>query len=105
MIRAWLFILWTLFTANIYSQRISIIQINAQWNDRNTIDLNHIKGAEVSFGYLEDQPESLRDQIKAVPTILVFKDGQIIHQWKANLSFKLAIREEDVQEYINAIKQ
>lgn len=104
MIKAWLFLLWALFTANIYSQNISIVQVNAEWNSRNSISLNHIKGAKVSFGYLEEQPESLRKQIKAVPTILVFKDGQLIHYWKADLSFKLRVREEEIQEYIDSIK-
>lgn len=104
MIKAWLFLLWALFTANIYSQNISIVQVNAEWNIRNSITLNHIKGAKVSFGYLEEQPESLRKQIKAVPTILVFKDGQLVHYWKADLSFKLRVREEEIQEYINSIQ-
>lgn len=104
MIRAWLFLLWVLFTANIYSQKISIVQVNAEWNERNNIDLNSIRGARVSFGYLEEQPEGLRKKIKAVPTILVFKDGHLVHYWEANLSFKLNIRKEEIQEYITSIQ-
>jgi len=104
MIRAWLFLMWALFTANVYSQKISIVQVNAEWNERNNIDLNGIRGARVSFGYLEEQPESLRKKIKAVPTILVFKDGNLVHYWEANLSFKLNIRKEEIQEYITSIQ-
>lgn len=104
MIRAWLFLLWALFTANIYSQNISIVQVNAEWNERNNIDLNGIRGARVSFGYLEEQPKSLKSKIKAVPTILVFKDGQLVHYWKADLSFKLNIRQEEIQRYIDSIR-
>ena len=104
MIRAWLFLLWALFTANIYSQNISIVQVNAEWNERNNIDLDNIRGARVSFGYLEEQPESLKSKIKAVPTILVFKDGQLVHYWKADLSFKLNIRQEEIQRYIDSIR-
>ena len=104
MIRAWLFLLWALFTASVYSQEISIVQVNAEWNSRNNIDLDGIRGARVSFGYLEEQPESLRKQIKAVPTILVFKDGHLVHYWKADLSFKLNIRQEEIQRYIDSIR-
>lgn len=104
MIRAWLFLFWLLITSSIYSQRITVIQINAEWNDRNTITLRHIKDAEVSFGYLEDQPESLKEQIKAVPSVLVFKDGKLMKYWKADLSFKLNLKEEEVQQYIDSIK-
>lgn len=104
MIKAWLFLFWALLTANIYSQNISIVQVNAEWNIRNNISLKHIKGAKVSFGYLEEQPASLKDKIKAVPTILVFKNGQLVHYWKADLSFKLRIREEEVQQYIDSIR-
>lgn len=104
MIRGWLFLLWLLFSVNIYSQKISIVQVNAKWNERNNVDLNDIKGANVSFGYLEEQPESLKSKINAVPTILVFKDGHLVHYWKADLSFKLNIRQEEVQRYINSIQ-
>lgn len=104
MIRAWLFLLWALFTASVYSQNISIVQVNAEWNSKNNIDLNGIRGAKVSFGYLEEQPESLRNQIKAVPTILVFKNGHLVHYWKADLSFKLNIRQEEIQRYIDSIQ-
>lgn len=104
MIRGWLFLLWLLFSASVYSQKISIVQVNAEWNERNNVNLSNIKGAKVSFGYLEEQPESLKSKINAVPTILVFKDGQLVHYWKADLSFKLNIRQEEIQRYVNSIQ-
>jgi len=104
MLRTWLFILWFLLSAKSYSQSISVIQINAEWNERNSIDLSKLRNAKVSFGYLGEQPESLKNQIKAVPTIMIFKDGKLIHYWNADLSFKLKIRQEEIQDYINSIQ-
>jgi len=103
MIRFFLYIAFFLSSLQLYSQNISIVQINAKWNDRHTVELRGLINAKVSFAYLEEQPKSLQEQIKAVPTIIVFKDGKPVHQWKADLSFKLNVRIEEIQQYIDKL--
>ena len=102
--RALIFLFWLLSMIKVYGQGIAIIQVNAEWNMRNNIDLNGIKGARVQFAYLSEQPEALKERIKAVPAIWVFKDGQMVKYWEADISFKLRVRREDIQEYIDSIK-
>jgi hypothetical protein len=102
--RALIFLFWLLSMIKAYSQQISIVQVNAEWNIRNSIDLNGIRGASIKFAYLSEQPEALKSRIKSVPTVWVFKDGQMVKYWEADVTLKLRVRREDIQEYIDSIK-
>ena len=87
-----------------YSQDMTILHINAKWNQSNNYDLNRIKHAKVLLVFLEDQKPELKSQIKSVPTIvLIGKDGKPKGQWSAGLSFKLEVPLQEIQDRINTI--
>ena len=88
------------------AQEYKVVQINAEWNDRNKVDLPYtIEGAKTIYAFLEDQTESLQKQIQAVPIIILFKDNKPLRQWSADLSFKLNINIEEVAYAIREDKQ
>lgn len=85
-----------------YSQKYTVVQINAHWNEGNKVELpKEINGAKVVYAYLEEQSDKLRKEIKAVPTILIYKDETAIAQFSAGIDLKLYIREEDILKVIN----
>lgn len=88
------------------AQEYKVVQINAEWNDRNKIDLPYnIEGAKTVYAFLEDQSESLQKQIQAVPIIILFKDNKPLRQWSADLSFKLNVNIEEIAYAIREDKQ
>lgn len=88
------------------SQDYKVVQINAKWNDRNKVDLPYkIEGAKTVYAFLENQNESLKKQIQAVPIIILFKDNKPLRQWSADLSFKLNINIEEIKDAIRKDKQ
>ena len=88
------------------SQDYKVVQINAEWNDRNKVDLPYsIEGAHTVYAFLENQTESLQKQIQAVPIIILFKDNKPLRQWSADLSFKLNINIEEIKDAIRKDKQ
>jgi len=94
-------IILILFAFTATAQDYTLMHINAKWNESNNFDLRGIKGAKVQMAYLEDQKVSLRDQIKAVPLIILLdKDGKPKGQWKAGLSFKITASKEEIQSRI-----
>ena len=94
-------IILILFAFTATAQDYTLMHINAKWNENNNFDLRGIKGAKVQMAYLEDQKVSLRDQIKAVPLIILLdKDGKPRGQWKAGLSFKITASKEEIQNRI-----
>lgn len=88
------------------AQEYKVVQINAEWNDRNKVDLPYaIEGAKTVYAFLEDQTESLQKQIQAVPIVILFKDNKPLRQWSADLSFKLNINIEEIAYAIREDKQ
>tara|TARA_R100000742_G_C4277510_1_gene99452 strand:- start:1760 stop:2071 length:312 start_codon:yes stop_codon:yes gene_type:complete len=97
-------ILFLLFSYTSYSQDIRVVQINAKFNQRNTLYLDNLRGCKYDFGWLEEQNSKLKSQIKSVPVILIEKDGKIIKTYQAGLDFKLAITRDDIQKYVNDLR-
>jgi predicted carbohydrate-binding protein with CBM5 and CBM33 domain len=99
-------LLLILFSSVAVAQEYKVVQINAEWNDKNKVDLPYsIEGAKTVYAFLEDQTESLQKQIQAVPIIILFKDNKPLRQWSANLSFKLNIDLEEISYAIREDKQ
>jgi len=44
-----------------------------------------------------------KNKIKVLPTIIIFKDGEEIYRFEADLSFKMVATREELQEYINEL--
>jgi hypothetical protein len=98
-------ILLLFFAVNIQAQNIKLIHINAKWNqDNNYPHLRGLKNVNIQMVFLEDQTQELKSKIKAVPVILLIdKNGKPRGQWQADLTFKLTIEQEKVQEWVNRI--
>ena len=47
--------------------------------------------------------EAKKHKIAVVPTIIIFKDGDEVARFQADLSFKMVATKEEIQEEINNI--
>ena len=79
-----------------------VIQVNADWNARASIDLGKMKNC-VWFNASIDNPEygaviASEWKIASVPTILMFEKGKEIKRWEAGLSF--ALNADDIKKEI-----
>jgi hypothetical protein len=84
-----------------YSQQYTVVQINAYWNEKNKIELPYkVNGAKVIYGYLSEQPESLKKQIKVVPVVVLYKNNKPVKQWSADITFKMPISKDEIIEEI-----
>jgi len=93
-------------TFTMLGEEIVVVQINAEWNDRNTrTDLERLRGCEYRFGYLEDQPEALKNSISAVPVVVIYKGNRPSFQFVADLSFSLDTPFEEIQKTVYMLKQ
>ena len=100
----YLFVLLLLLVyGNAFSQ-IEIKQFNAGWNSANDVpwvmDLEDCK--TISYTDVAKDTESQKEyKIAVVPTIIIFKDGEEVARFQADLSFKMVATREEVQEEIN----
>jgi thiol-disulfide isomerase/thioredoxin len=101
--KALLIVLLVLISSNITAQ-IKVEQYNAGWNSANDVswvmDLQDCK----TIGYIDvakDKEAQSEHKIAVVPTIIIFKDGEEVARFQADLSFKMLATKEEVQEEIS----
>ncbi len=103
-----IFVIFVLFVSAITNaQDMTLLHINSDWNSDNDYPyLRQIKGVEIIKVKLEDQSPALKSQVKSVPTIILYdnKTQKPKGQWAADLSFKLEVKPEKIQEWINRSK-
>jgi len=88
------------------SGQISVYQFNAEWNDANAVDwIQDLSDCEtVSYVDIMTRPKmQKKHKIAVIPTIIIFKDGEEVARFQADLSFKMLATREEVQEEIDNI--
>ena len=98
-------ILFLFFSYSSYSQQIRVVQINAKWNQQNTLYLEDLRGCKYDYAWLEDQGPKLKSQIKSVPVILIEKNGKIVRTFQAGLDFKLDVNSKFIQDLVYELKK
>ena len=88
---------------NTFAQ-IKVTQFNAGWNNAN--DVGWVQQLEdcktISYTDVAKDAESQKKyKIAVVPTIIIFKDGEEVARFQADLSFKMVATKEEVQEEID----
>jgi len=99
-----IYVLFVLLVCSLNAQDLTLMHINAKWNQSNNYNLRGIKNAKIQYALLEDQAPSIRKQIKSVPIIILLdENGKPRGQWKADLSFKITATREEIQNRINTL--
>ena len=99
-------LLLILISSVVVAQEYKVVQINAEWNNKNKINLPYsIEGAKYSYALLEDQSKTFQKKILAVPVVVLWKDNKVVRQWSADLSFKLVLTAEEIAYAIREDKQ
>ena len=98
-----LIVFFMLIASTAFGQ-INITHYNANWNKVNDVDwfmdLTDVK----TVGYIDiatDTEAQLKHKIAVVPTIIMFKDGEEVARFQADLSFKMVATREEVQNEID----
>ena len=98
-------IILVLFSSNAFGQ-ITIKSFNAEWNKSNGVDwLNNLTDVK-TISYVDiakDAEAQKKYKIAVVPTVIIFKDGEEVARFQADLSFTLVATKEEVQEEIDNI--
>ena len=98
-----LIILFMLVASTAFGQ-IQVTQFNAGWNSANDVpwvnglsDCKTIAYSDIA----KDTKAQTKYKIAVVPTIIIFKDGEEVARFQADLSFKMLATKEEVQEEID----
>ena len=84
--------------------QIQVTQFNAGWNSTNDVAwVNSLSDCK-TIAYSDiatDKKAQAKHKIAVVPTIIIFKDGEEVARFQADLSFKMIATREEVQEEID----
>jgi len=100
----YMFIIFFVLLANVACAQIKIIHFNASWNSANDVGwLGKLSDCKtISYIDIAKNVEAQKEyKISAVPTIIVFKDGEEVKRFQADLSFKMVATREEIQDEIN----
>ena len=89
-----------LLSSVLYSQKYVLVEINSEWNLKNSAKIDKVKNVEHRVTYLEDQTPSFKKKIKSVPLAILYKDNNAIARWDADISFKLIVTENQIKKAI-----
>ena len=80
-----------------------LIEFNAGFNAKNGYaDFGLLKGARLYRIDLEKNPKlKTQYQIKSLPTLILFRDGEEMWRWEAGIDMKLHVHHLEVQDAIN----
>ena len=98
-----LVIFFMLLASSAFAQ-IKVTQFNAGWNSANEVPW--VMGLEDcnTHAYVDiaqDAEAQTKHKIAVIPTIIIFKDGEEVARFQADLSFKMVATKEEVQEEID----
>ena len=91
-----------LFSGTTFAQ-IEAIHFNAGWNEANNVPwFMDLECKTKGLTDIAKNPDIAKEyKIAVVPTIIIFKDGEEVARFQADLSFKMAATREEVQEEID----
>ena len=100
----YLFVLYLSFASLECFSQITVRHFNAEWNNANDVKwFKELKECNKKTLLIEENDNQAKYAIASVPTIIVFKDGEEVKRFQADLSFKMVATREEIQEYIDEL--
>jgi len=98
--------IFVLAAVYVNAQEVTVFQINAKWNQDNNYDTRGLKNCIIKFGYLKNQPKDIQKSITALPVLVIQdKNGRTRMQYIGDISLKIKVSKEKLQETINKINE
>ena len=100
----YLLILFLMLVSSSAFAQIKVTQFNAGWNKINGVSWVHKLEDCKIINYTDiakNTEAQTKYKIAVVPTIIIFKDGEEVARFQADLSFKMLATREEVQEEID----
>ena len=98
-----LIVFFMLIASGAFAQ-MKVTQFNAGWNSANEVSwvMNYEDCNTYSYvDIAKDTEAQTKYKIAVIPTIIIFKDGEEVARFQADLSFKMVATKEEVQEEID----
>ena len=85
------------------SAQVTVPQYNAGWNSANDVEwLKKLEDCDITKVDIVKKPKQQKKyKIVVVPTIIIFKDGEEVKRFQADISFTMKATRKELQDVIN----
>ena len=99
-----LLILFAAFSLNVSSQ-IVVTHFNAEWNDPNKVSyIGKLTDCDIVYVDIAKSPKiQEKHNIIIVPTVVIFKDGEEVKRFQADISFSMKATRKEMQNFIDEL--
>ena len=101
----YLLIILLMVLANTSFGQIVVTHFNAEWNNPNKVKfIGELTDCEIVYVDIAVAPKlQAKHEIIVVPTVVIFKDGEEVKRWQADISFAMKATRKDMQDFINEL--
>ena len=98
-------ILLLLICSSNVSAQIVVTHFNADWNDPNKVAyIGKLTDCEIVYVDIAKAPMlQEKHKIVVVPTVVIYKDGEEVKRFQADISFSMQATREDMQDVIDEL--
>ena len=102
---SYLLLLLLILICKTSSGQIVVTHFNAEWNNPNKVKyIGDLKDCDIVYVDIAASPKlQKKHDIVVVPTIVVFKDGEEMKRYQADISFSMKATRKEIQEYIDEL--
>ena len=100
---SYLLLLLLILICNTSSGQIVVTHYNAGWNKTNDVKwIKNLEDCDIAKVDIVKQPKfQKKHKIVVVPTIIIFKDGEEVKRFQADISFSMKATRKELQDIIN----
>jgi len=101
----YLLIVLFILLANVSFSQVVVTHFNAEWNEPNKAEwVGELEGCEITYVDISKSPKiQKKHKVTVLPTIVIFKDGEEMYRFEADLSFKMVATKEELQEHVDKL--
>tara|TARA_B110000444_G_C18784809_1_gene569359 strand:- start:366 stop:725 length:360 start_codon:yes stop_codon:yes gene_type:complete len=87
------------------SSQIVVTHFNAAWNDPNKVSyIGKLTDCDIVYVDIAKSPKlQTKHEIVVVPTVVIFKDGEEMKRFQADISFSMKATRKDMQNVIDEL--
>ena len=101
----YLLIILLMLLANTSFGQIVVTHFNAEWNNPNKVKfIGELTDCEIVYVDIAVAPKlQAKHEIIVVPTVVIFKDGEEVKRFQADISFAMKATRKDMQDFIDEL--
>ena len=101
----YLLVIMFILLANTSFSQVVVTHFNAAWNDPNKVSyIGELTDCDIVYVDIAASPKlQKKHNIVVVPTVVIYKDGEEIKRFQADISFSMQATRKEMQETIDEL--